>query len=302
MTIAITGATGFVGQAVLDEAARWGLEIRALTRREQAAREGVEWVRGDLSDEAALARLCDGAEAILHIAGVVNAPDAAGFQAGNVEGTRALLEAAQKARASRFICVSSLAARAPELSQYGRSKREAEDLVKASKLKWTIIRPPGIYGPRDVDYFEMFRSAKWGFVPLPPRGASSLIHVDDLARLLLTITPSVAAVNRHIFEPDDGREGGWSHRELAKAIGRAVGRRVYAPNLPAGALAMAARFDRALRGSKARLTADRVGYMVHPNWVVSSQYRVPAELWQPQIDTEDGLAQTAKWYREKGWL
>src|SRR5690606_13204440 len=90
LTIAVTGATGFVGQAVLDEAGRRGLSVRALARREQAPRAGVEWLRGDLSDQAALAGLVSGAEAVLHIAGVVNTPDPMGFHLGNVAGTEAL--------------------------------------------------------------------------------------------------------------------------------------------------------------------------------------------------------------------
>ena len=166
-----------------------------------------------------------------------------------------------------------------------------------------MVRPPGVYGPRDIDYLEMFRSAKYGFVPLPPRGASSIIHVDDLARLLLDLVDaSPALVRRRLFEPDDAREGGWSHEELAREIGRAVGRRVFAPHLPKPLMETGARIDRLLRGDKARLTPDRVGYMAHPNWVARSDRKVPAAVWQPHIAGEDGLRQTAEWYRREGWL
>ena len=193
MTIAITGATGFVGQALLDRAATAGIEVRALTRREQPPRDGVEWVRGDLDDQAALRQLCRGAEAIIHVAGVVNAPDAAGFERGNVTGTLNVIEAARYAGVPRLVHVSSLSAREPDLSVYGASKARAEKLVRASGIDWTIVRPPGIYGPRDTEYFEMFRLARWGVLPVPPReGRSSLIHVDDLARLLLALLPGAA--------------------------------------------------------------------------------------------------------------
>lgn len=120
--------------------------------------------------------------------------------------------------------------------------------------------------------------------------------------MLLLALAEQKGLNR-ILEPDDGREGGWSHQELAQAIGRAVGKRsVFAPHLPKGVLNIAASADRLLRGDKAKLTADRVGYMCHPNWVVRSDRRPQAGFWQPQITGEEGLRQTADWYRAEGWL
>ena len=301
--LAVTGATGFVGQALLDRAAADGLAVRALARRPQVPRKGVEWIVGDLQNRAALAALLAGAEAVMHIAGVVNAPDPAGFEVGNVIGTLAVIEAALAAGVQRMVHVSSLSAREPELSAYGASKARAEKLVRASGLDWTIVRPPGIYGPRDVDYFEMFRLARWGVMPVPPReGRASIMHVDDLARLLLALVPGGEGVSHQVFEPDDGHKNGWSHHELGRAIGWAMGRRPWVLHLSRKSLDRAATVDRLLRGAKARLTPDRVGYMSHPDWVVSSFHRPPAKLWRPEIPTREGLKATAKWYRDNGWL
>src|SRR5690606_402074 len=161
VTIAVTGATGFVGCALREAAAAQGAEIRALTRRPQGKAPGVEWVRGDLHDRKALVRLVANAEAVIHVAGVVNTPDPMGFHLGNVEGTMALVEAAVAARVPRFVFVSSLAAREPQLSKYGASKRHAEKVVAASGLDWTVVRPPAIYGPRDREMLELFKLAKW---------------------------------------------------------------------------------------------------------------------------------------------
>ena len=305
MRIALTGATGFVGQALLDRAAAaGGVAVRALARREQPARDGVEWVRGDLADRDALAALVDGADAALHVAGVVNTPDPMGFHLGNVTGTGALVDAARAAGCGRLVFVSSLAAREPELSRYGGSKAEAEEIVRASGLDWTIVRPPAIYGPRDREILELFRAARWGVVPMPPAGRASIVHVDDLARLLLALARDGTGVARgQVLEPDDGRAGGWSHRELALAIGAAIGRRqVKVPHLPAAMLRAAVWLDRLMRREKAKLTADRVGYMVHPDWVCRPEHAPPPSLWSAQIDTREGLAQTARWYRAKGWL
>ena len=303
--IAVTGATGFVGQALLDQAGlgRADGEIRALTRRAQPARPGIEWIAGDLASKAALKRLVKGAEAVIHVAGVVNAPDAAGFEAANVFGTLGVIEAAVAAGVPRIIHVSSLSAREPELSAYGASKARAEKLVMSSGLDWTIVRPPAIYGPRDTDMFELFRIARWGLMPMPPSdGRASLIHVDDLARLLLALVPGGDEIKHRTFEPDDGKPGGWSHYEMARAIGWAMGRRPWIVHLSRASLERAARTDRMLRGSKAKLTLDRAQYMSHPDWVAREGAKPPAALWKPRIATREGLKATAKWYRDNGWI
>jgi nucleoside-diphosphate-sugar epimerase len=300
--LAVTGGTGFVGSTLIDLASRNGVPVRALARSEQPPRPGVTWVRGDLADDAALAQLVTGTRAVLHLAGVVSTPDPAGFHQGNVAGTEALVHAARDAGVSRFVFVSSLSAREPALSAYGRSKFLAEELVQVSGLDWTIVRPPAIYGPRDREMLELFKAARWGVVPMPPAGRASMIHVMDLAHLLLALARGGAEVSQRLFEPDDGRAGGWSHREMAQAIGAAVGRRVRVPHLPKGVLSLVARLDKAMRGDKAKLTADRVGYMSHPDWVCRPEKAPPPALWRAEIATEDGLAATAAWYRAEGWL
>jgi nucleoside-diphosphate-sugar epimerase len=300
--LAITGATGFVGQAVLDAAAQAGIDVRALTRRKQAPRPGVEWVQGDLDDARALRRLVMRSSAVIHIAGVVSTPDPAGFEAGNVRGTLGVVNAALAAGVNRFIHVSSLTAREPDLSLYGGSKRRGERIVAASSLDWTIVRPPGVYGPRDTEMFEMFRLARRGVVPLPPAGRTSLIHVGDLAALLLALVPGGEDVTGQIFEPDDGRPGGWSHVDMARAIGLAVGRRPLVLPLPRRVLDWVARADRLWRKDGAKLTADRVRYMCHPDWTVDPARHVPADRWQPQIATDIGLHATAGWYKDMGWF
>ena len=303
MTIAVTGATGFVGQALLDRAEQQGIPVKALTRRSQERRAGVEWVRGDLDAKAALRKLVRGSEAVIHVAGVVNAPDAAGFEAGNVTGTLNVIEACLAEGVRRLVHVSSLSAREPDLSVYGASKARAEKLVAASGLDWTLVRPPAIYGPRDTDMFELFKLARWGVLPVPPReGRSSLLHVDDLARLLLALVPGGEGVSHRVFEPDDGKPGGWSHYEMARAIGWAMGRRPWVVHLSRRSLERAARADRMVRGARAKLTLDRVGYMTHPDWVVSEGAQPPHALWRPQVPTRDGLKATARWYRDNKWI
>ena len=186
----------------------------------------------------------------------------------------------------RFVHTSSLAAREPDLSRYGRSKAAAERLVQASGLDWTIVRPPGVYGPGDMDQRDLFRAAKWGIVPLPPAGRLSIIHVDDLARLLVALVET--ADPSAIYEPEQP-DGPLTHAAFARAIGGAVGRRVLPLHLPPPLLRLAARGDRLLRGSGARLTADRVAYMIHPDWTADPAKRPPPTLWTRRDRRRDRL-------------
>jgi nucleoside-diphosphate-sugar epimerase len=300
--VALTGATGFVGAATLDRLLEAGWQIRALTRSDQPKRAGITWVNGALDRPITLNQLCEGADAVLHIAGVVNAPDMAGFEAGNVTGTANMLAAAKEAGISRFVHISSLSAREPQLSHYGASKAKAEKLVATSMIDWTIIRPPGVYGPGDKDVFEMFRMASRGFCLLPPAGLGSWIHVDDLARLLVALLPAHEDATARTFEADDGEPGGWPHEGFARAIGWAMGKRITTVSAPRPLLFAAAWADRLLRGKKAKLTPDRASYMSHPDWVIDRNAAPPAALWQPLVKTRDGLKTTARWYRANGWL
>lgn len=292
--IALTGGTGFVGARLIEALAAGGHDVRALTRKPKDAQRSVSWVAGSLEDSAALDRLAEGADALIHVAGVLKA-DAAGFEAVNVRGTAAVIAAARKGRIARFVHVSSLAAREPDLSLYGGSKARSEALVRVSGLDFGIVRPPAVYGPGDRETLDLFRMAKRGLILLPPAGRLSLIHADDLARLLIAL--ATGGSPPRLTEPDDGRPGGWSHRELTVALGEAVGRKARALSMPGGAVRLAALFDCLFRGDRAKLTPDRAAYFCHPDWVADPALAPPADLWTPAIDTRKGLRATAEWYR-----
>lgn len=301
MTIAVTGGTGFVGSRFIETAVAAGHRVQALTRRAQPPRAGIDWIEGSLSDSDSLRRLVTGGNCVVHIAGVINARDPQEFERGNVQGTLAMLAAATAAGVTRFVHVSSLAAREPKLSNYGASKARSEELVRGSGLDWAIVRPPAVYGPGDKETLELFRMAKLRLMLLPPRGCVSLIHVDDLARLLLALAEA-SEPSGVVLEPDDGRPRGWTHKQLAQAIGRAVGRKNVSLSLPGAMLKLGAAVDQLVRRERAKLSADRAAYFSHRDWVVNPDHRPAADLWRPQVETERGLAETASWYRTEGWL
>ena len=296
MILAITGGTGFVGRHLLRIAVEQGHQVRALARSAQSDQPGITWVFGDLATPG---NLCLGADAIIHVAGVINARNPAGFAIGNVDGTASILAAASAADVARFVHVSSLAAREPGLSDYGASKAAAERLVEASDRDWSIVRPPGVYGPGDRETLALFQIAARGLGIVPARGLVSFIEVSDLARALLAVAAGPGT--RRIDEVSDGTP--IDHATLALVLGKAVGRRIRLINLTPATLRIAASFDIALarlRGRSPRLSYDRARYLAHPDWTAHGDNL--AGLWEPRVGLVEGTAATAAWYRSAGWL
>ncbi len=299
LTLAVTGGTGFVGSHLLRLAVAQGHHVRALTRSPQIVQPSVTWIAGTLADPAVL---CDGADAVIHLAGVVNARTPAGFDAGNVAGTATMLAAAERAGIRRFIHVSSLAAREPGLSAYGASKAGGEALVAASDRDWVIVRPPGVYGPGDTEMLPFYRMVARGFALLPGRGRFSLIEVGDLAAALLAVA---AAPLTGLYEIADGQLGGYTHADLAAAIGTALGRQPRLFHLGPAGLRLGAAVDTLSSRAGRRLpklSFDRARYLAHPDWEAATGKALPAALWQPQIAAAEGIAATAAWYHVHGWL
>jgi len=309
--VAVTGATGFVGSHLLRRLAQSGARIRILTRRmpeSLPADATLELVLGDLADRLALRRLVDGADAVIHVAGIIKARDAADFQRINVEGSRQLAAALDDAApGARVIHVSSLAARESGLSPYAASKRGGEDAMApvAARGRLTIIRPPAVYGPGDTEILPMFQAAQTGFCPYPAaRGARlSLIHVDDLASALCVALD--VDLPDPIYEVDDGRPGGHAWPEIAADLAAALGRPVRAYRLPRGAMALIAAVAEAHRNFGGPVTAlcrNKVAELYHADWVVRGPQLQQHSGWQPRIDLARGLRDAVTWYRGEGWL
>lgn len=301
---AITGGTGFVGRHTLDAALAHGATVRALTRRPQPPRDGIEWIMGGLDDERALAVLAAGADVVIHIAGVTNAPHAGGFTAGNVTGTANLRHAAA---GLPLVHVSSLAAREPQLSLYGDSKRRAEDAVTIGPGPWTMVRPPAVYGPGDREFLALLRAARLGVIPLPAGARASFIHVSDLAAALVALADDLrhqALSASRMFEIDDG-SGGYGQDQLARAIAAAMERSVRVLPMPPVMLRLGAAVDTAaarLARRTPRLSLDRARYLAHPDWTADAAPLMALGLWQPGMQLDRGLADTVQWYRARGWL
>lgn len=310
-TVALTGATGFLGRHLLASLAGAGWHVRALSRSgriENGDGNGsrAEVVAGGLGDAAALGRLLDGADALVHAAGLVKAVRPADFARVNAEGAAELLRAAGEcAPNAHVVLVSSLAAREPQLSAYAASKREGEErargLVAPGRL--TIVRPPTLYGPHDRASLAVFRSARMALTPLLANGPEriAMLHAADAAD---TIAALLAARAAGLFALADDRPQGYRMRDIFTEAGRAQGRRPrfvrVPPPLFRGVCGGAALLARA-SGRAAILSPGKAREMLHPDWSVDPRDMPPAGLRRSR-SLAAGFSQTVAWYRENGWL
>lgn len=308
MRVAVTGASGFVGARLVDRLLDDGIYVRALTHRARVApQDGLEVVSGGLSDRDALARLVDGCDAVIHCAGVVAAAAPETFHQVNADGTRRLAEAARAAGVPRFLLISSMAARQPELSAYAASKRAAEGvLAELDAPAWDALRPPAVYGPGDRQILMFFRLLQRGIALLPAgdKARVSLIHVDDLveaATVWLTAAPASGAV----YELGDGKNGGYAWRTIIETASRVliVKPRYLTP--PIGLLRTVSRASKAwglLSGRAPFLTPDKIREIRHTDWVCRDERFRRLTGWRPRVALGEGLRNTVAWYRARGWL
>ncbi|MEM6744807.1 MAG: NAD-dependent epimerase/dehydratase family protein, partial [Pseudomonadota bacterium] len=242
MTVALTGATGFLGGHVLRALQARGRRVRVLVRRWPAVLGPceVEITAGALGDPGALRALVSGVTAVVHAAGAIKGPPER-LARVNVDGTRALAEARRAvAPDARFVHVSTLAARAPELSAYARTKLEAETAVRAAGGELRILRPCAIYGPGDRETLKIFRLADGPVQPMLNHAEARvcLVHVADAAEAIAHAVDAAEGGPDPVEIADDRREGhAW--REIAEAAALALGRRPRPVRIPAPALRMA---------------------------------------------------------------
>lgn len=309
--VALTGATGFIGRRLLRALAAAGWRTRLLLRRDPV---GLGWgalepevVAGSLSDARALERLVEGADVVIHLAGLIKAARREAFFEVNRDGAARLAQAVRRwAPRAHAVLVSSLAAREPGLSDYAASKRAGEDAwLDVLGARATVLRPPAVYGPGDRETLVFFQLASQRVVPLlgPPQARAAMIHADDLAQLVLALA-DVTPQGR-VLAAADGRPQGYAWAEVlgtaALSVGNAAPRFIQAPALLLRGVALAGDTGRLL-GSANMLNSQKLRELRHADWSVP-----PAELaqvpgWSPRFDLANGFADAVAWYRHAGWL
>jgi nucleoside-diphosphate-sugar epimerase len=328
----VTGATGFVGSHLVEALLARGDDVAALVRSPAKAdrlftERKPRYVRGDLSSRQALDDGVQDVDVVFHVAGVTSARGPAEFEEINRGGTERVIDAirARGGSLDRLLYVSSLSAAGPAkrgsvlteqdpprpISAYGRTKLAGERAALDSGLPATVVRPPAVYGPRDVEVRRVFSFARYGIAPVFDDGGQELtfVYVDDL------VAAMIAAVER-------GRVGATYYachpevitsEQFVVAASEAVSAvRSGTPRRPRITLRVPGWFARpalALNGAVVKLmgrttvlSSDKVDELLAPSWACSPAALEADTGWQAEVPLADGLRRTARWLQEHGLL
>jgi len=326
MKILITGATGFIGSHLAGRLHRDGHSLRAITRPSSdtkwLADIPITYTEGDYADNRFLREAVAGVDMIYHLAGVTKARTREGYFHGNRDVTRNILGAVLESNPGlrRFVHVSSGAAVGPAspgkpvdettpfhpITTYGVSKMEAEKecLSVMDRISVTIVRPPAVYGPRDTDVFEFFRTMSMGFQPLIGFGEKqvSLIHVSDLVEgiVLAGEKPEAAGMTYFI---SGKRFYNW--HEVGDVTAGIMGRtpfRVKVPEWCVYVIGALSQFFAQFGGKPAVLNLEKARDIVQDAWIFDGSKAARELGFREKLPLETGIRETVGWYRAQGWL
>ena len=302
-TIAITGATGFIGSMLAKRLASKGWHIRALVRSASLGKRPkdieLEWVPGDLEDRDSLKRLVAGADAIVHCAGAVRGASQEDFDRINVDGVARLVQAATAQNPKpRFLLISSLAAREPQLSFYAASKRNGEKALASHSgdMFWGVFRPAAVYGPGDREMLPLFQWMFRGLAPMigSDKNRVSLLYVEDLAEAIVSWLQN-SKDSKRFYELHDGHQSGYTWSEIIDVVEHLNGKSIFRANIPVSVVKLTASINLMaanILGGSPMLTPGKVRELIHPNWVADNDQLNSETGWVPKVLLEEGLRQT----------
>ncbi|MEY3367073.1 MAG: hypothetical protein RI973_228 [Bacteroidota bacterium] len=328
--ILITGASGFVGSHLVEESLRRDLEVfagvRASSSRDFLRDERIRFVELNFADTAQLANAVKTHrfDYIIHNAGIVSAPRPEDYWKVNCEYVKNFANAILAAghQPEKFTFISTAASYGPAspddltdfitedreprpINTYGKAKLEAERfLTQLHDFPYVILRPTGVYGPREREIFTFFQfinrniEAYIGF----RRQHLALVYIKDLVRVALDAT-TTAAVTQKSYFVSDGRY--YAQRDLGAAARKILRKRTLRFHIPATLIRSVAWLMEQLyknSGSYPALNLEKVRILESINWKCDIEPLREDLNFQPQYDLEEGLAETLAWYKENGWL
>ena len=320
MKALVTGAAGFIGSYLVETLKERGYEVTCLARRSSNLKWiehlGLKYITCDLSDVESHADEIDGFDYIFHLAGVTKGSCERDYFHANAECTEKLVRVAAERGSGlkRFIYLSSLAAVGPgngggaikedsppqPVSSYGRSKLEGEKAVLQyrERLPVTIIRPPAVYGPRDTDFFVMFKMIKKGFFPFWGSCTYSLLYVEDLVRGIILAAEKKEAAGEIFFLSDDMV---YTNEDIAAEISEAIGVKAMKIRLPRSLLPFLAFVGQKI-DKRGIINRDRINDFRYSNWTCDSSKARNELGFRSRIMLREGIKWTADWYRIHRWL
>lgn len=321
----ITGASGFIGGRLRDRLLDLGLDAVSLRRARSPEPSRGRSVVVDYADVDGLTALMQAEKPsfVFHVAGATKGVTYEDFARANVMPTKNLLEALVRAGVTpaRFVHLSSLAAYGPAKSpddpmtedmprepveHYGKSKMEAERAVETqSEIPWTIIRPGGVYGPGDVDYFELFKQVEKGMtIYFGNRDRwFSAVYVDDVIDAVLKASTSDGAKNKGYFICD-GKPVTWQQfqTKLIELSGKTKVRQIDLPEFLVPMAALGGELLTSLDRKPRVMNRQKAIMGKQKAWICTHEAANRDFGYAPAFDLDAGIVKTFEWYRREGWL
>jgi nucleoside-diphosphate-sugar epimerase len=319
----VTGGTGFIGSHLAEALLQRGVQVRCLVRKESDLTwlKGlpIEIIIGDCSEKASLREAVKDVDQIFHLAGITKAVKEKTYFEVNALGTENLIHACleNNPRIQKFIYVSSQAAAGPcrngdkkkesdqcdPVSAYGQSKRMGEELalVHAHEIPLVILRPTGVYGPRDRDFYTLF---KWVSKRIKPcfSGKVSLCYVQDVIQAILLASESQTKSGEIFFLSD-----GTDHlmREVGDVFAQTMGVTPISVPIPKWLLFGIASFSEyvsVFSRKPALISKGMAEQMVQADWTCDITKAKTILGFQPQFQLSQGARLTYQWYKNQNWL
>lgn len=324
-TAFVTGGTGFVGSHLVELLLESGFrEVRCLVRNEMKFLEGlpVTVVRGNISDQAALADGVRGVDFVFHVAAVTRARDWDTFLTANVEGSDLLLRTVREVNpgvkkvlvtsslATVGLCAHPVASEEDPLrpiSKYGRSKVMMEERIRSytADLPIVTIRPPAVYGPRESDIFTFFKTLSKGLCPIIGSGsekALSLVHARDLVTGMLQAALTDETNGETYFL---GSPAHYSWNEIRDATATSLGRRVLTLHVPpflVGVVGAISESAGRLTGTYPAFNREKAAEARRACLMCDHSKATRTFAYKPNTDLWVGIDETIRWYRSEDWL
>ncbi|MBR4191169.1 MAG: NAD(P)-dependent oxidoreductase [Prevotella sp.] len=331
MKILITGASGFIGSFIVEEALKKGFDtwaaVRKSSSKEYLKDERINFIELNLSSKAQLIEQLRGHDFdyVVHAAGVTKCLNKQDFHRINTEGTKNLIDAILELQMplKRFVFVSSLSVfgaikeqqpydeiRETDIPQpnteYGRSKLAAEKYLESlgSRVPYIILRPTGVYGPREKDYFMMAKSIKQhsDFAVGYKRQDITFVYVSDVVQAIFLALDKGENGRKYFLSDGEVYQSTTFSDLIHEELGRPWWIRITAPVWVLRIITFCGEYIGKITGKVTALNNDKFNILRQRNWRCDIQPAIDELGYKPTVKLAEGVRRSIKWYKEQGWL